>query len=370
MTLLCKAAIFHGAEAGFRIQSIQVRDPIGGELRVAVEACTLCGSDIHTARGKRSEPVPTILGHEVIGTIESFGPQANRVDARGASLSIGDRITWNLSASCGDCFFCQNRLPQKCLSLTKFGHGLWSESTGPKGGLSQYCLLDRGTTIVKIPTELACGLVCPVNCATATMMAALEASQVTQCHRILVLGGGMLGLTFAAIAKAIDDVELLICEQNQNRFQAAIDLGIPHPRTPEELSDAVKSLWPWGADLVIDTTGQSEAIELGLANLRTGGRMVCVGSVFPDRPLQVSPETIVRHCWTILGVHNYAPHHLIQALDFILKDPPRAMQDWVGTWFTLDQIDQAMALAVSSASPPRVGIVLQERNHALDVDRT
>ena len=42
-----------------------------------VVACTLCGSDIHTMQGSRKEPVPTVLGHEMLGRIAAFGPTAN-----------------------------------------------------------------------------------------------------------------------------------------------------------------------------------------------------------------------------------------------------------------------------------------------------
>ncbi len=180
---------------------------------------SLCGSDIHTARGKRSEPVPTILGHEVIGTIESFGPQP--IESTLAEHHCPSRSHhMDLSASCGDCSFVKTAcLRNACHSPSLVmvcganprAQG-WSESVLSVGSRNNYR---------QDPDRFGLRVSLPVNCATATMMAALEAAQVSKGHRILILGGGMLGLTFAAIAKAIDGVELLICERNQHRFPAA-----------------------------------------------------------------------------------------------------------------------------------------------------
>src|SRR5262249_8984673 len=165
---------------------------------VDVVACTLCGSDIHTLHGCRAVPVPTILGHEILGRIAAFGPEAPRRDAVGHPLQEGDRVTWGVVARCGGCFYCLRGLPQKCERQVKYGHEPLRPGLELTGGLAGHCLLMPGTTVLRVPDDLSDALVCPVNCATATVAAALEAAGPIDGRRVLVMGSGMLGVTAMA----------------------------------------------------------------------------------------------------------------------------------------------------------------------------
>ena len=107
----CKAAIFDAANKPLRLENVQIPTPGPGEILVKIDACTVCGSDLHTMTGARNEKTPTILGHEIIGTVASTG-SAGIVDAKKSPLSIGDRVTWSIVIHCGDCFFCHRGLPQ------------------------------------------------------------------------------------------------------------------------------------------------------------------------------------------------------------------------------------------------------------------
>src|SRR5262245_2931038 len=119
---MARVVLFHGPGQPLEMVTHPVPEPAGGEVLVRISCCTLCGSDLHTHAGRRSGPVPAVLGHEITGRIEAFGPDAPRTDITGAALAVGDRITWSLVVSCGDCFFCRGDLPQKCERLFKYGH--------------------------------------------------------------------------------------------------------------------------------------------------------------------------------------------------------------------------------------------------------
>src|SRR6476660_9543883 len=116
------AAIFVGHVHPLELREFPVPKPAAGETIVTITCSTICGSDVHTWHGRRNEPTPCVLGHEIVGRIAAFGPSAPRSDLRGMPLREGDRITWTLAASCGECFFCRRGLPQKCESLFKYGH--------------------------------------------------------------------------------------------------------------------------------------------------------------------------------------------------------------------------------------------------------
>ena len=83
-----------------------------GEAIVKIELATICGSDLHIIAGHREQKTPAILGHEAVGRV---------VESARKNLSPGDRVSWSIAASCGECSFCRRYdLPQKCASLFKY----------------------------------------------------------------------------------------------------------------------------------------------------------------------------------------------------------------------------------------------------------
>ena len=64
-----RAAVFIEAGKPLQLRDVAVPQLAAGEVLVRVRLCTLCGSDLHTYRGKRATPTPTILGHEIIGDV-------------------------------------------------------------------------------------------------------------------------------------------------------------------------------------------------------------------------------------------------------------------------------------------------------------
>src|SRR5579871_1539554 len=171
-----RVALFHGPRRPFEIRQIPDPTPRRAEILVRVACCTLCGSDLHTHAGRRDVETPTILGHEIVGRIEEFGPGARREDFRGARLEIGSRVSWSITASCGSCFYCKHELPQKCSSLKKYGHQHYQFHPGFFGGLADVVTLVPGTAIFRVPDALTNEVAAPANCATATAEAILRAA--------------------------------------------------------------------------------------------------------------------------------------------------------------------------------------------------
>jgi putative phosphonate catabolism associated alcohol dehydrogenase len=353
---IATAAIFCGREIGFRLETTPLPSPGPEEILVAIEGCTLCGSDLHTLQGRRAEPTPTILGHEMCGRIVASGTRADLFDARGARLSVGDRITWSLIACCQRCFYCQAGLPQKCEQLRKYGHTRWSSGREWHGGLAEFCLLFPGTTLVKLPDQLPLGLACPVNCATATVMAALEAAQLAATEKLLILGGGMLGLTAAAIAHHQFRGEVMLCDARPDRLEVARQMGVQRTVLSQDLTQACQAWTHYGPDVVLDTAGSTKAVEMAIHHARLGGRILLVGSVFPDVPLSLSPESIVRRCLSLRGIHNYQPRHLVAAVEAVSQPALQGLETLVAGWYPLDSIEEAVELACRADGPVRVGI--------------
>jgi alcohol dehydrogenase len=356
MTRTTLAAVFLGPGLPLELREVPLPDVSGARVLVEVLACTLCGSDLHTMHGRRTVPVPTVLGHEVLGRIAAFGPESPRSDAAGLPLRVGDRVTWGIVASCGDCFYCRRSLPQKCERQVKYGHEPLRPGFELTGGLAGHCLLAPGTTVFRVPDDLPDAVACPVNCATATVAAALEAAGPIVGRRVLVMGSGMLGVTAMAWARTLGAEAVIACDVSPDRLALARRFGATHMAPPDDLARVVLEMTGGhGVDVAFEMTGTAEAVEAVLPLARLGGGVVLVGSVFPTRPVPIAPEQIVRRCLTVRGIHNYAPDHLRTALDFLAARPPFPFESLVADWRPLGTIEQALA----SPGPPgclRLGI--------------
>ncbi|MEL7496997.1 MAG: zinc-binding dehydrogenase [Planctomycetota bacterium] len=322
-----------------------------GEVLVRVTCCTICGSDLHTFCGRRSAPANCVLGHEIIGTIEAWGGRVTPVDVRGESLSVGDRVTWAMAVGCGDCFFCNSGLSQKCDHLFKYGHQ--SAGTIPTGGLSQYCLLVPGTPVFRIPESLSDQVACPANCATATVAAAIRL--ISETHRIesrsvLIVGAGLLGLTASAMLCDAGASQILVADLDSKRTALAASFGATHavaPDDPQSLFQQIDSATEGrGVDIALDFAGALGAVTTAIESVRTGGCILLAGSVFPMEELGISPESIVRRMLTIRGLHNYGVPDLDRALRFLERTHARfPFHDLVSSTFELAQAPLAFEQA-------------------------
>ena len=350
--MMGRAVLFHGPNRPLELARFPVPEPRGAELRVRVSCCTLCSSDLHTHAGRRQEPTPAVLGHEIVGRIDAIGPDAPRTDWRGAALAIGDRITWSVAVHCGQCFFCAEGLPQKCEHLFKYGHQPITPERPFTGGLAEFVLLQAGTVCLRLPDALPDLLAAPASCATATVAAVLRSSGGTLSGKtVLIFGAGMLGLTASAMAHAAGANAVLVCERDPARRARAAEFGATHLLSPPETPAGR------GADLVLELAGTAESVQTALSQARIGGTVILAGTVAPTAAMTVDPEMIVRRMLTIRGVHNYAPIDLAAAVDFLAgsaRGYPFAFL--IGPTFTLDEVEQAFAY--SHAHPGlRVAVV-------------
>jgi alcohol dehydrogenase len=346
------AAVFRGPGIPLDLREIAVPGVSGSAVLVEVAACTLCGSDIHTLHGRRTVPMPTVLGHEILGRVAAFGPEASRRDSAGRPLREGDRVTWGVVASCGGCFYCLRGLPQKCERRVKYGHEPLRPGLELTGGLAGHCLLVPGTTVLRVPDDLPDATACPLNCATATVAAAMEAAGPLRGRRVLVMGSGMLGVTAMGWARTLGAEAVVACDISPDRLALARRFGATHGTSPDDLAPiAFEATGGYGVDVAFEMTGAAESIEAVLPLVRLGGAVILVGSVLPTRPVPIVPELIVRRCLTMRGVHNYTPDHLRAALDFLAARPPFPFEDLVSVWQPLGAIGRVLA---SPGSPGRL----------------
>ncbi|WP_280398288.1 zinc-binding dehydrogenase [Nocardia carnea] len=292
---LTRAAVWSGD--GVRVREVELPEPGPGELLVRVRLATVCGSDLHTVSGRRPAPSPSILGHEAVGHVVAAGP--------GAEQEIGDRIVWSVTAACGRCGRCRRGFTAKCEQVRKVGHEAFTGDWPLSGGYAEHILLPAGVTTVVVPDMVPDAVAAPAGCATATVMAVLEAAGDLTGRRVLICGAGMLGVT-AAAACAERDARVVISDPHPQRRALAARFGA-EPDTGGTI------------DIALDFSGSSTAVAGALSRLDLGGILVLAGSVTPGPTVALDPESVVRGWLTITGVHNYEPRHLVRAVEFLTR---------------------------------------------------
>lgn len=315
-----RAAVWTGRGVEIREVALPRDDSLIARIRLA----TVCGSDLHTVTGRRIGPCPSVLGHEAVGDVVVPDPH------RG--LAVGERVVWSVTAACGRCARCRAGRTAKCAVVRKVGHEPFAGDWPLSGAYAEYIALPTGIAVTRVPDRLEDRVAAPAACATATVMATLEAAGPLGGRRVLICGAGMLGITAAAAcAEAGALVQCTDLDADRRgraeRFGAVQDAGGP-------------------VDVAIDFTGAAGAVEAAVARLDIGGVLVLAGSVMPGPSVPLDPESVVRNWWTITGVHNYEPRHLERAVAFL--DRTRERYPWatlVSDPVGLDDIGEVLALA-------------------------
>jgi alcohol dehydrogenase len=111
-----------------------------------------------------------------------------------------------------------------------------------------------------------------------------------------------------------------------------------------------------GADVALELSGSAHASRSALDVLRIGGTAVWAGAVFPTPPVSIEPETVIRRCLTITGVHNYAPQDLAAAVQFLADNHARyPFAELVAKSFPLADVNAAFRFA-ETERPVRVAV--------------
>ena len=346
---LGKAALFTGSNTAHEIVTSELPVPGPFEILVRIEMSTICTSDVHTFHGKRLEPTPLILGHEMIGTVVRLG-DSEYFDLNGNLLKEGDLITWSIFANPIKDHWVAEGLPQKSPDKYKYGHERYSKENSYSGGFATHCLLKAGSHVIKLASESSLSAFCPVNCSLSTMVAAFRVAGSVHGKQVLITGAGMLGIHAAAYGQWLN-ASIDVLDINSNRLNTAAQFGARHTylEVPCEIHGSY--------DVVIDTSGSLEAMATGIKSLKIGGVAVWTGAVFPQDNLGIDTEQIIRNMITIRGVHNYNIQDFRNAVSF-MSDMYQQMpfSQLVEAEFPLEKLDDAFAF-IKENKPYRVAII-------------
>ena len=255
--------------------------PHAGEVLVEVEACGLCGTDLHIASGEYPMARPgVVIGHEFCGTVAQVGEGVENVSA-------GDRVVVDPNIPCRACTHCRNARPHLCENPEAIG-------VTRDGGLAETAVVPAAQAY-RVPDGLppeAAALTEPLACALhAVDLAGLKPGQ-----EALVLGAGPIGVLCAALLATAGASRVLLSEPNPERRARAGSFGA-EPVEPGSLSEGA-------ADVVLECVGRPETLRAAVDVARAGGTVVWVGVAPPEAEVAVRPYDIFRRELTIRGTYT------------------------------------------------------------------
>ena len=272
--------------AGLTVRDVTLREPAAEELRIEVQACGICGTDLHILAGESYRPqLPFVLGHEPVGIVRAVGDGV-------ADDWLDRRITMTLFRGCGACALCERGDERLCPDLTTMLGVLSSW-----GGFAEEMNVPASLA-VDVPAELTAIEAATLVDAGAT--AANAADVVTRgiAASVLVLGGGPVGFLTAELLAA-QGSHVAIVEPLETRRQALEGVGYAVAGSAEEVAARF--------DAVIDCAGVASVVGPGLDLLRPRGLFVVVG--YTEIPY-LDFAVVARRELTIRGIRSGSRTHL------------------------------------------------------------
>lgn len=266
-----KGLIFLG---GRQIELADVADPTPdlGEVVVQIKASGMCGSDLHPYRAAYDPSIPVdkrvIGGHEPCGIVAAVGAGVPEHVAR-----IGDRVMVHHYFGCTTCRHCRTGWPQLCLPATRITY-----SATAHGAHAPYMKV-AAATLLPLHESLSFEAGAAISCGTGTAWGALERLQPSGDETIAVFGQGPVGLSATLLASA-RGCRVIAVDLDEDRlnlaktFGADVTLNARSVNVPEALRDLTGGR---GVEMVVETSGSSEAAQAGLNGTAVWGKVCLVG---------------------------------------------------------------------------------------------
>lgn len=284
-------AVIIDAPGKFRVGSVPDPTPQPDELLIRVEACGICGTDLHIIDGDSPlAQYPIVPGHEFAGEVVAVGSDVARRNSNGeASVTVGSRVAVEPNLYCGRCEPCRSGHENLCLNYTALGVTL-------NGAIAEYVTVPASKAYL-LPDTISlreAALIEPVSCAVHGMHVLSPRSGDT----FLIVGAGTMGLLLLQLAVRGGASRVAVVDVNAQRLTRAEQLGAT--RTYTGIQQALEDE-PLGFNCVIDATGVAPVIEQAFLAVKRGGKFMIFGVASNEARVSLSPFRIYNDEITIVG---------------------------------------------------------------------
>lgn len=251
------------------------------DLLVQVKACGICGSDIHGWDGStgRRKP-PLVMGHEAAGIVTAVG-----ANVRG--FAEGDRVTFDSTVSCGQCFYCQRGSINLCENRQVLG--VSCDEFRRNGAFAEYVVVPSRIAY-QLPATLPFEHAALIEAVSIAVHAA-NRTPVTLGDTAVVVGSGMIGLLVVQTIRLSGCSRVIAVDLEDSKLELAksfgADVGL-NPKQCDVVQEVMKLTGGRGADVAIEVVGASATVNTAIDCTRRGGSICLVGNLSPkvEMPLQ------------------------------------------------------------------------------------
>jgi 2-desacetyl-2-hydroxyethyl bacteriochlorophyllide A dehydrogenase len=279
-----------------QLQERPLPDLVAGEVVLKIEAVGICGSDMHAWHGHDPRRKPgLVLGHEFVGRIEQ---------SAASGFAVGTRFTGNPLITCGVCEYCVQGRNNLCANRTMVG------MTRP-GAFAEFMSIPAAS-LIAMPQDL------PARAAALTEPAATawHAINLTMCAlarpihecRVLVIGGGAIGMLSALLLRHLGVRRVVLAELNAPRRDAVATHAQCETIDPRAAVPAENSF-----DVVIDAVGAKATRAQAFTAIKPGGVIMHVG--LQDWASEIDMRKLTLAEITLLGTYTYTTADLRATVD-------------------------------------------------------
>src|SRR5215472_5750798 len=292
----------------FEIVERKIPNPSHGQVRIKVQACGVCHSDVLTKEGMMPIEYPRSPGHEVVGIVDELGAGVT-VWTLGQRVGVG----WH-GGQDGTCLYCRRGDYRNCRNLKISGISY-------DGGYQQY-MLAPVEALAAVPESLDSAEAAPLLCAGITTYNALRHAGAMPGDLVAVQGIGGLGHLGVQFASKFGYKVAAIGRGPENA-DLAVKLGA-HVYIDSNAGDAAQELQKLGgAQAILATAPSSKAMSSVIDGLAPNGKLIVVGATFD--PIEVTPAQLIFGSKSVQGWASGTPTDSEDTLRFSELTGVRAM---------------------------------------------
>jgi len=324
--------------ADFEIVEREIPKPGVGHVRIKVQACGVCHSDVFTKEGAwPGIQYPRVPGHEVAGIIDELGAGVSEWK-KGQRVGVG----WH-GGQDGTCLACRRGDFRNCRNLKIAGISY-------DGGYQQY-MVAPVEALVAMPESLGAAEAAPLLCAGITTFNALRHCGALPGDLVAVLGIGGLGHLGIQFANKFGYNVAAIGRGSENATLAKkLGASVYIDSKATNAAEALQKLG--GAQAILATAPSSKAMSEVIDGLGPNGRLMVVGADF--KPIEVTPVQLISASRTIQGWSSGTPADSEDTLRFAELTGVRPMIET----YPLEKADEAYARMMSGAAQFRVVLTM------------
>lgn len=299
-----KAWVLGGPDELF-LRDKPVPMPGRAEVLVRIDAVAICATDLEIIHSGSPASIQGGLpfnknftpGHEYMGTVVALGPDVDE-------YRIGERISVEIHAGCGQCKRCRQGMYTSCLNYGKPEKGHRANGFTTDGGFTEYAV-NHINTLARVPDTMSDAEATLVVTAGTSMYGLTELGGLVAGESVVVIGPGPIGLLAVAVAKAIGASPVILTGTRNARLAIGKELGADRTININE-EDAVAVVKEMtggiGADYVVECAGTEATIEQAIRMTNRGGK-ICLAA-FPHKRVTLDIAQLAKNNIYLYGIRG------------------------------------------------------------------